>query len=335
MPHGQLAGGHHRLGHGRGGDVRARGPVLQMRKSTERPQVYDVGSSVKFDPAEAGAVSGRAVYQEAGGAARPDVAAHARRWPVVGADRGGSPPAAGRKGLRPSQAGAYHVPVERSFRGTACSALSPQAHADGSVQAMRLGVGLAVALSYAFGIAPFESTARGLCCASRWKSATVRGLRSISMGVSLTLVSSLTRTRSPSHLCLRLRSGGFEEHPARPNGRRCRPSPDFRARGGRLGTAVARFEPADLRTWNKSGVQPLDDSASFAFESITAGSHCPCVNLGSDDRRALVARVPRSARAALYALGGSAVLTDHFRWRSCFYLRAVARRRAERLCRRS
>lgn len=28
-------------------------PSLQMRKSTERPQVYDVGSSVKFDPAEA------------------------------------------------------------------------------------------------------------------------------------------------------------------------------------------------------------------------------------------------------------------------------------------
>ncbi len=29
-------------------------PSLQMRKATERPQVYDVGSSVKFDPAEAG-----------------------------------------------------------------------------------------------------------------------------------------------------------------------------------------------------------------------------------------------------------------------------------------
>lgn len=28
-------------------------PSLQMRKSTERPQVYDVGSSVKFDPANA------------------------------------------------------------------------------------------------------------------------------------------------------------------------------------------------------------------------------------------------------------------------------------------
>ena len=28
-------------------------PSLQIRKSTERPQVYDVGSSVKFDPAEA------------------------------------------------------------------------------------------------------------------------------------------------------------------------------------------------------------------------------------------------------------------------------------------
>ena len=29
-------------------------PSLQMRKATERPQVYDAGSSVKFDPAEAG-----------------------------------------------------------------------------------------------------------------------------------------------------------------------------------------------------------------------------------------------------------------------------------------
>ena len=28
-------------------------PSLQIRKATERPQVYDVGSSVKFDPAEA------------------------------------------------------------------------------------------------------------------------------------------------------------------------------------------------------------------------------------------------------------------------------------------
>ena len=27
-------------------------PSVQMRKSTERPQVYDAGSSVKFDPAE-------------------------------------------------------------------------------------------------------------------------------------------------------------------------------------------------------------------------------------------------------------------------------------------
>jgi UDP-N-acetylglucosamine 2-epimerase len=27
-------------------------PSLQMRKATERPQVYDAGSSVKFDPAE-------------------------------------------------------------------------------------------------------------------------------------------------------------------------------------------------------------------------------------------------------------------------------------------
>jgi UDP-N-acetylglucosamine 2-epimerase (non-hydrolysing) len=37
-------------------------PSLQMRKSTERPQVYDVGSSVKFDPAEPGKYPAKVVY---------------------------------------------------------------------------------------------------------------------------------------------------------------------------------------------------------------------------------------------------------------------------------
>jgi UDP-N-acetylglucosamine 2-epimerase (non-hydrolysing) len=37
-------------------------PSLQMRKSTERPQVYDVGSSVKFDPAEPGAYPAEMIF---------------------------------------------------------------------------------------------------------------------------------------------------------------------------------------------------------------------------------------------------------------------------------
>jgi UDP-N-acetylglucosamine 2-epimerase (non-hydrolysing) len=37
-------------------------PSLQMRKSTERPQVYDVGSSVKFDPSEPEKYPAASVY---------------------------------------------------------------------------------------------------------------------------------------------------------------------------------------------------------------------------------------------------------------------------------
>ena len=39
-------------------------PSLQMRKSTERPQVYDVGSSVKFDPAEPGRYPASQVFRK-------------------------------------------------------------------------------------------------------------------------------------------------------------------------------------------------------------------------------------------------------------------------------
>jgi UDP-N-acetylglucosamine 2-epimerase (non-hydrolysing) len=39
-------------------------PSVQMRKSTERPQVYDVGSSVKFDPAEPEAYPGTKVFHK-------------------------------------------------------------------------------------------------------------------------------------------------------------------------------------------------------------------------------------------------------------------------------
>lgn len=39
-------------------------PSLQMRKSTERPQVYDVGSSVKFDPDEANKYDFKMVFSK-------------------------------------------------------------------------------------------------------------------------------------------------------------------------------------------------------------------------------------------------------------------------------
>jgi len=39
-------------------------PSLQMRKATERPQVYDAGSSVKFDPAEADKYAFGTVYDK-------------------------------------------------------------------------------------------------------------------------------------------------------------------------------------------------------------------------------------------------------------------------------
>lgn len=39
-------------------------PVVQMRKSTERPQIYDVGSAVKFDPAQADKYPPEVVYKK-------------------------------------------------------------------------------------------------------------------------------------------------------------------------------------------------------------------------------------------------------------------------------
>ena len=39
-------------------------PSVQMRKSTERPQVYDARSSVKFDPAEAEKYPSKEIYQK-------------------------------------------------------------------------------------------------------------------------------------------------------------------------------------------------------------------------------------------------------------------------------
>ncbi len=66
-------------------------PSLQMRKSTERPQVYDVGSSVKFDPAEPEKYPA-AEYSESWSRSWQDVDSHAGRRPVVRAHRRGSAP---------------------------------------------------------------------------------------------------------------------------------------------------------------------------------------------------------------------------------------------------
>jgi UDP-N-acetylglucosamine 2-epimerase (non-hydrolysing) len=48
-------------------------PSLQMRKSTERPQVYDVGSSVKFDPAQPEKYPADVVFRKLEGL-------HGKRW---------------------------------------------------------------------------------------------------------------------------------------------------------------------------------------------------------------------------------------------------------------
>jgi UDP-N-acetylglucosamine 2-epimerase (non-hydrolysing) len=91
-------------------------PSLQMRKSTERPQVYDVGSSVKFDPAEAQKYPAAVVF-------RKMESLVGKTWPHTLGDGRSSERIAmdlhrrvvendfGRH--KPEQ---YHVPIERSFR---------------------------------------------------------------------------------------------------------------------------------------------------------------------------------------------------------------------------
>jgi len=92
-------------------------PSLQMRKSTERPQVYDVGSSVKFDPAEAEKYPASEMYRKLEGL-------YGKKWPQTLGDGKSSQRIAedlhrrivdndfGRH--KPEQ---YHVPIARSFRG--------------------------------------------------------------------------------------------------------------------------------------------------------------------------------------------------------------------------
>jgi UDP-N-acetylglucosamine 2-epimerase len=91
-------------------------PSLQMRKSTERPQVYDVGSSVKFDPAEPEKYPAAEVFRKV-------EKLFGRKWPQTLGD--GKSSARIAEDLhrrivendffrhRPEQ---YHVPIARSFR---------------------------------------------------------------------------------------------------------------------------------------------------------------------------------------------------------------------------
>jgi UDP-N-acetylglucosamine 2-epimerase (non-hydrolysing) len=92
-------------------------PSLQMRKSTERPQVYDVGSSVKFDPAEAANYPADKVFQKLESLYR-------KKWTHTLGDGRSSERIAEDLHRRivdndfarhkPEH---YHVPIERSYRG--------------------------------------------------------------------------------------------------------------------------------------------------------------------------------------------------------------------------
>ncbi len=91
-------------------------PSVQMRKSTERPQVYDVGSSVKFDPAEPEKYPAADVFRKLESLV-------GRKWIHTLGDGRSSERIAEDLHRRiveddfarhkPEQ---YHIPVERSFR---------------------------------------------------------------------------------------------------------------------------------------------------------------------------------------------------------------------------
>ena len=92
-------------------------PSLQMRKSTERPQVYDVGSSVKFDPAEASKYPAHDVFHKL-------EALYGNTWIHTLGDGESSRRIAEdlHRRVRENDFGRhrpehYHVPIERSYRG--------------------------------------------------------------------------------------------------------------------------------------------------------------------------------------------------------------------------
>jgi UDP-N-acetylglucosamine 2-epimerase (non-hydrolysing) len=91
-------------------------PSVQMRKSTERPQVYDVGSSVKFDPAEADKYPVHDVFSKL-------EALYGKDWPQTLGDGRSSERIASdlhrrfvENDFRGHRAQDYHIPITRSYR---------------------------------------------------------------------------------------------------------------------------------------------------------------------------------------------------------------------------
>jgi UDP-N-acetylglucosamine 2-epimerase (non-hydrolysing) len=92
-------------------------PSLQMRKSTERPQVYDVGSSVKFDPAEPAKYPAHVVFRKL-------ESLYGGHWPydVLGDGKSSQRIAEDlhrrivNDNFRRHLPELYHVPIARSYR---------------------------------------------------------------------------------------------------------------------------------------------------------------------------------------------------------------------------
>ena len=92
-------------------------PSLQMRKATERPQVYDVGSSVKFDPAEAAQYPSAEVFRKL-------ESLRGRHWSHTFGDGKSSERIAedlhrriASDNFHRHRPEHYHLPIGRSFRG--------------------------------------------------------------------------------------------------------------------------------------------------------------------------------------------------------------------------
>ena len=91
-------------------------PSLQMRKSTERPQVYDVGSSVKFDPADPGNYPADVVFKKLD-------SLYGKKWPQTLGDGKSSERIADdlyrrlvENDFARHHPGQYSVPIARSYR---------------------------------------------------------------------------------------------------------------------------------------------------------------------------------------------------------------------------
>ena len=100
-------------------------PSVQMRRSTERPQVYDVGSSVKFDPSEADEYPPAIVFAKL-------ESLYGKKWPQILGDGRSSERIASDlhrrfiendfQGHLPQDS---HLPIERSYRGDGLPPMNP------------------------------------------------------------------------------------------------------------------------------------------------------------------------------------------------------------------